>query len=117
MNPDDLAALLQLYLDQPGAPPRPSRRDRALAHTLLRRGVPLHHLAHAIRLATLRRHGRNLPPVASLAYYLHVLNYLTPDELDPGYIAYIARRYQRLRHAGALATSKTRFRPPESRGF
>ena len=42
-----LAAAIRLYLDLPGAPPRASRADWAVAATLYDRGVPLDTLAHA----------------------------------------------------------------------
>jgi hypothetical protein len=96
-----LAAVIQLYLDLPGSPRRASRNDFAVAATLHARGVPLDTLAHAMRLATLRRTLRNpddppLEPVASLAYYRRVLDSLTPEALDPGYVAYIQHKYQQL---------------------
>ncbi len=103
-----LAAALRLYLDLPGAPRRASRNDFAVAATLHSRGVPLDTLAHAMRLATLRRSLRchddpPLEPVASLAYYRRVLDTLTPEALDPGYVAYITHKYQKL--LAALAGS------------
>ena len=96
-----LAAALRLYLDLPGAPRRPSRTDFAVAATLHDRGVPLDTLAHAMRLATLRRTLRcpddpPLEPVGSLAYYRRVLDTLTPEALDPGYVAYIDHKYHEL---------------------
>jgi len=96
-----LAAAIRLYLDLPGAPPCASRSDWAVATTLYARAVPLRTLAHAMRLATLRRHLHTpdlplLEPVHSLAYYRRVLDQLTPDALDPGYVHYVAHTYQRL---------------------
>jgi hypothetical protein len=96
-----LAAALRLYLDLPGAPRRASRTDFAVAATLHARGVPLDTLAHAMRLATLRRTLRcpddpPLEPVGSLAYYRRVLDTLTPEALDPGYVAYIDHKYHEL---------------------
>jgi hypothetical protein len=93
-----LAAAIRLYLDLPGAPPRASRTDWAVAATLHDRGVSLHTLAHALRLATLRRlrPGEPREPVRSLAYYRRVFERLTPDDLDPGYVDYVARRYRDL---------------------
>ena len=97
---DYLAAAIQLYLDLPGAPPRASRADFAVAATLYDRAIPLDTLAHVLRLATLRRHLRSpdfpLEPVHSLAYYRSVLDHLTPDALDPGYVDYVANKYQQL---------------------
>lgn len=93
-----LAAAVRLYLDLPGAPDRAHRTDWAVAATLHDHGVSLHTLAHALRLATLRRlrPGEPLEPVRSLAYYRRVLDHLTPDDLDPGYVDYVARRYREL---------------------
>lgn len=91
-----VAELLRLYLEAPGTPLRPSRHDRRLAAELYRQGVSLDHLAHAIRLATLRRLDRAHPPIHSLAYYRVVLKRLSADELDPGYVAYVLDAHQRL---------------------
>lgn len=107
-----LAAAIRLYLDLPAAPPRASRTDWAVAATLHARGVPLHHLAHAMRLATLRRtlrdpHAPSREPVASLAYYRRVLETLTPEALDPGYIDYVALRYQDLLSSPAPPRSQS----------
>ena len=93
-----LAAAIRLYLDSPGAPRRASRSDWAVATNLYDRGVPLEILAHVVRLATLRRHrpGTALEPVHSLAYYRRVLDQLTPEALEPGYVDYVARSYEAL---------------------
>jgi hypothetical protein len=96
-----LDAALRLYLELPGAPRRASRNDFAVAATLHARGVSLDTLAHAMRLATLRRTLRGpgdppLEPVSSLAYYRRVLDTLTPEALDPGYVAYVNHSYQQL---------------------
>lgn len=96
-----LAAAIRLYLDLPGAPRRASRADFSVAATLHARGVRLDTLAHALRLATLRRtlrcpHDPPLEPVGSLAYYRRVLDHLTPDALDPGYVDYVHHKYQQL---------------------
>ncbi len=88
--------LLRLYLDAPDTPRRPSRSDRRLAGELYHQGVPLEDLAHAIRLATLRRRHRSHPPIHSLAYYRAVLLRLSDDELDPAYLDYVRHAYQRL---------------------
>lgn len=91
-----LAAAIRLYLELPGAPQRASRSDWAAAATLYARGASLETLAHVFRLATLRRARPITPlePVHSLAYYRRVLDQLTPDALDPGYVQYVARKYQ-----------------------
>ena len=91
------AAALELYRHQPGAQRRSSRQDRAVADDLYQRGVSLDILAHVIRLARLRRaNNPALAPVRSLAYYRAVLDSLTPDAFDPGYIAYVAQHADRL---------------------
>lgn len=98
---DYLAEALRLYLDQPDTPKTPSRADWAVAADLFHHGVDFDLLAHAIRLATLRRNRRcsdapPLEPIRSLAYYRRVLASLTREDLDPSYVAYVDRLYQRL---------------------
>jgi hypothetical protein len=97
-RPAYLAAALRLYLDSPGAPKEASRADWAVAQSLHQRATPLEALAHAIRLATLRRArlGEPLEPVRSLAYYRRVLDLLTPAELGPGYVDYVHHGYRAL---------------------
>ena len=95
------AALLRLYLDQPDTPDCARRGDWAVASHLYSQGVPFASIAYAIRLATLRRLLRDpdaerLQPIRSLAYYRQVLNALSPEELDPGYVAYVNHKYDRL---------------------
>ncbi|MCH7665251.1 MAG: hypothetical protein IH936_04895 [Acidobacteria bacterium] len=114
-----LAAALRLYLEAPDTPSRPSRRDRALAHDLCRQGVPLDHLAHAIRIATLRRRLGHRPqpePIHSLAYYRTVLERLTAEDLDPGYIDYVQQKYRRLR-PNQQSNTQTAASKPEPRAF
>ena len=110
---DYLAAVMRLFLAQPGAPPRASRNDWAAAQHLYARGVDLAELAHAVRLATLRRLAapRSRSPVRSLAYYARVLEHLGPDELDPGYVDYVARRYAALTPPGARLDRQNRALP------
>ena len=108
---DYLAALLRLYLEQPDTPDVPRRGDWAVAADPYRLGIPLETVAHAIRLATLRRLQRDpadppLAPVRSLAYYRTALATLTPEELEPTYVDYIARRHAlRLGQLSTLASS------------
>lgn len=90
---------LRLYLEAPDTPERATRADWAVASDLYARGVPLPTLAHAIRLASLRRrlrHGPPLAPITTLAYFRRVMDQLTPEELDPGYLDYVHRRYREL---------------------
>lgn len=97
---DYLAEVIQLYILAPGTPPKPRRRDWAIAGDLYQRGVPLPTVAHAIRLAALRRHFRDpdlgpLEPIHSLAYYRIVVEQLDPLALDPGFADYVAWKYER----------------------
>jgi hypothetical protein len=54
-----------------------------------------------------------LAPVRSLAYYRSVLAALTPEDLEPGYVAYVARQHARrlgqLSRAPGPTDSKARF--------
>ena len=110
---DYLAALMRLFLAQPGAPPRASRNDWAAAQDLYARGVDLAELAHAVRLATLRRLAapRAHRPVRCLAYYGRVLEQLGPDELDPAYVDYVARRHAHLTPPSARSDRQNRALP------
>ncbi len=96
-----LAEALGLYLEAPDTPARASRRDWAIAADLYRRGVPFEQLAHAIRLATLRRRvnspNRPREQIHSLAYYRTVLLRLSDDDLRPDYLDYIRHKYLGLR--------------------
>lgn len=96
-----LREILDTYLRVPETPARASDADRALAQWALQRGVEPQNLAHAIRLATLRRHLRDpasppLAPVRSLAYYLRTLEGLDDQALEPGYVDYVNYRFENL---------------------
>jgi hypothetical protein len=108
-----LAAVIRLFLAQPDAPARTSRDDWRVAQTLYDRNVDLAHFSHAVRLATLRRltATRPLTPVRSLAFYRHVLDQLAPDELESGYIDYIATRYQLANTVNARSNRQNRALP------
>ena len=112
-----LAATIRLYLELPGTPRRASRADWAVATTLYNQGVPPETIAHVFRLATLRRArpGAPLEPVHSLAYYRRVLEQLTPEAFHPGYVDYVARKYEILfggeadgANQGAVSRSRNR---------
>ena len=88
-----LDEVIRLYLGAPDTPDRPARNDWAIASDLFRRAIPLEHIDHAIRVATLRRLGDRSPTrVHSLAYYRTVLDRLEPGDLDPDYIDYVRGR-------------------------
>ena len=105
-----LAAAIALYLDSPDTPPRASRNDWAVAADLYRRGVSIEELAHAIRLATLRRRANGMPTKAihALAYYRAVLRRLGDDDLHPDYVDYIRQKYEALRINHAEKKTKPR---------
>jgi hypothetical protein len=109
-----LAAVIRLFLAQPGAPDRVSRDDWAVAQSLYARSVDLEHFSHAVRLATLRRltcTDQSRPPVRSLAYYRQVLDQLSPEELETGYVDYIATRYHLATAANARSDRQNRALP------
>lgn len=108
-----LAAVMRLFLAQPGAPPRASRNDWAEAQDLYACGVDLADLAHAMRLANLRRLAvaRSSSPVRCLAYYRRVLEQLGADELEPAYVDYIARRHAALTPPSARSDRQNRALP------
>ena len=90
------AAALALYRSQPDTPSRASRNDRKVAEDLFHRGLSIDLLAHVMRLAHLRRSDNpGLGPIRSLAYYRAVFDSLTPEELHPGYVTYLAASYAR----------------------
>ena len=95
---DYLAEVIRLYVLVPDTPRKARRRDWAVAENLYRQGIPLQTVAHAIRLATLRRRLRDpelgaLEPIHSLAYYRTVITQLDPLALAPGYVEYVAWKY------------------------
>jgi hypothetical protein len=94
-----LREVIRLYLQAPDTPSRATRSDWAVAADLYAHNVLLTTIAHAIRIASLRRRlrqGTPLPPIGSLAYFRRVLDQLAHDELDPDYAAYVNYRYQQL---------------------
>lgn len=103
---EPLREILDTYLRVPETPGTASQADMDLAAAALGRGVHARNLAHAIRVATLRRHLRDpaaapLSPVRSLAYYLRTLEGLDGDALDDGYVDYVEQRFEQLiRNAG-----------------
>jgi hypothetical protein len=106
-----LHTIVRLYLEQPGAPPRASRHDWAVAQVLYHSDVPLEHVLHAIRLAALRRlqHlGPPLPPVRNLAYYSQVLAQLTTQERERDYVRYVASHYRDIASPRRASDSQNR---------
>ena len=98
-RPEYLAEVIRLYLQAPDTPQKARRQDWAIAAHFYSQAIPIANVAHAIRIASLRRHLRdtefgNLEPIHSLAYFRRVLDTLQPDALDPGYVQYVSLRYQ-----------------------
>lgn len=90
------AAALALYRSQPDTRCRASRNDRKVAEHLYHRGLSIDLLAHVMRLAHLRRAPNpGLGPIRSLAYYRAVFDSLSPEDLAPDYVAYLADTYAR----------------------
>lgn len=90
-----LQAVLGAYCSLPGAPERPSRRDRHLALELCRRGVPLSVVRAALILAAARRtirSGPALPQVRTLHYFLPVIDEVLEQPLDSEYVAYLTAK-------------------------
>lgn len=90
-----LDAVLATYSSLPGTPIQPSRRDRALARELCRRGVPLRTVRTALLLAAARRTLRSGPPLApvrTLHYFLPAIQEVLELPPDPAYVDYLAAK-------------------------
>lgn len=96
-----LRAVIDLYIEAPGSPIRASRADWAIAATLFDRAVSIERVAHAIRIATIRRRiafpsDSDTPRVRSIAYYRVVIETLSNQECEPGYVDFIEQSYRKL---------------------
>lgn len=94
-----LHLVLDLYRRSPDTRGRCRSADRRLAATLHLRGVPLAIVRAALILAAARRrarspHAQPLPPIASLHYFLPVIDELLADPPDPRYIELLSSRLQ-----------------------
>lgn len=90
-----LDAVLATYSSLPGTPIQPSRRDRALARELCRRGVPLRTVRTALLLVAARRTLRSGPPLApvrTLHYFLPAIQEVLELPPDPAYVDYLAAK-------------------------
>lgn len=93
--------ILDLYRRAPGTSGRVRRADRLLASALHDRKVPLDRVAAALLLTIARRTLRPavappLPPIASLHYFLPVIDELATHPLDPDYLRYLRTRLSSL---------------------
>jgi len=98
---DYLSHVIRLYLDAPDTPQKARRSDWAVAGSFYKRHIPVERVAHAVRLAILRRHLREpspplLEPIHSLAYFRPLIEHLTRQPHEVGYVNYIAFRYRML---------------------
>lgn len=89
--------ILELYRRTPGTSGRVRRADRLLAAALYDRQVPLDLVAAALLVATARRtlrpaDAQPLRPIASLHYFLPVIDELENLPLDPGYLRFLRAR-------------------------
>jgi hypothetical protein len=99
--------LLKLYRHTPGTCGHIRRADRRLAASLYARGVPLETVQVALLLASARRAFRpatapRLAPIATLHYFLPVLDEILASPPDPAYLDHLRRRMAPL--APALVT-------------
>ena len=91
------SALLLSYLALPDTPSRSRPPDRALAHQLYVRQIPLQIIQQALLLATARRCLRppdapSLQPIRSLYYFVPVIQELLHTPLPAGYSQYLRRK-------------------------
>lgn len=89
--------VLALYRATPATRGSVRRADRLLAVRLHDRGVPLQIVQTALLLAAARRIFRPvdappLPPVASLHYFLPVIDEVLSRPPDPGYLHHLRHR-------------------------
>jgi hypothetical protein len=89
--------ILDLYRRTPDTSGRVRRADRLLAAELYDRQIPLNLIAAALLVATARRNLRPadappLRPIASLHYFLPVIDELENLPLDSGYLRFLCTR-------------------------
>lgn len=94
-----LQQVIESYLDSPDTPSKARRQDWAIATTFYKQGINPATLAHAIRIATLRRHRRHpelepLDPIQSLAYFRPLTQILHRKPHDPDYVEYVRWSYE-----------------------
>ena len=94
-----LRKVIDSYLDSRDTPSKARRLDWAIATTFYHKDIPHATIAHAIRLATLRRHRRDaqlkqLEPIRSLAYFRPLIEHLLNEPPDPGYVEYVRWSYE-----------------------
>jgi hypothetical protein len=91
--------VIELYLDAPDTATAPRVTDWPIAGEMYDAGIAIEIVELAFHLTFLRRYLANLqrdghsPNIRSLAYFRTVIDNLTKDDRDPGYMAYIAASY------------------------
>jgi hypothetical protein len=86
--------VLDLYRRMPGASGIARRADRRLAAALFDRRIPLEIVHAALLLAAARRarrprHAPPLAPIATLHYFLPIIDELIATPPDPDYLQYL----------------------------
>jgi hypothetical protein len=98
MSPQQLTAVfLRLYTAMPETPDRPRPADRALAAKWAQQGLGYDLVKGALTLASARRLCRSpdlepLQPIRSLHYFLHVIEEVRREPLDPVYLQHLEYR-------------------------
>ena len=96
-NTEFLSAVLKLYLNLAGTPPRASANDRKSGAELHARGISLATVESALLLASMRRLARSpdmppLSPIRSLAYFFPVIDEVLANPLPESYLDYLRRK-------------------------
>jgi hypothetical protein len=89
-----MASVLNLYIQLPETPLKPSSNDRQTAALLQAQGIPLFAVESALLLASIRRLGRSpdmppLSPIRSLAYFLPVIQEVLANPFPDDYLQYL----------------------------
>jgi hypothetical protein len=100
-NADYLDSVINLYIQLPDTPVKPSQNDRRTAASFLAQRIPIPTIQAALLLASVRRLARPddaqpLPKVQSLAYFAPVVRELSLTTLPDGYIEYLKSKLQKL---------------------
>jgi len=101
--------VLALYKATPGTRGRIRPADRRLAEALYQDGTSTEIIRAALILAAARRSFRSpevepLQPVASLHYFLPVINEIRANPLDPDYVDYLQARIADLDNPSLIPT-------------
>jgi hypothetical protein len=91
---------LRLYTDLPETPDRPRPADRTLATNWALEGLDYQLVKGALALAAARRLYRSpdlppLQPIRSLHYFIHVIEEVKREPLDPEYLEYLEIKLRR----------------------